>query len=155
VGVKGTSIILGGLLSVLAVAGCDEGMDTIGPEGGVVTSRDGRVTLDIPPGALDHDVAITIEQIDDGPEGSLGAVYEILPSRTQLLFPATIEVDLSASKGDGSLEPQLTAATMEDVVIATERGEGWEQLADLDVDVEAEVVTASVLYFSSYAVVLD
>ena len=148
-------LIFGGLLSVLATTGCDEGGDTIGPDGGVVTSRDGRVTLDIPTGALDREVTITIEEIDEGPEGSVGRVYEVLPSYTQLLVPATIEVDLAASKSDGDIEPQLTAASMEDVVITTERGDHWVDLADLDVDVESQIASASVMYFSSYAIVLE
>jgi hypothetical protein len=155
VGVNAKGLIFGGLLSVLAATGCDEGGDTIGPDGGVVTSRDGRVTLDIPPGALAHEVAITIEEIDEGPEGSIGRVYEILPSHTQLLVPALIEVDLGAAKSDGDIEPQLTAASMEDVVITTERGDHWVDLADLDVDVESQIASASVMYFSSYAIVLE
>ena len=154
-GVNAKGLIFGGLLSMLAATGCDEGGDTIGPDGGVVTSRDGRVTLDIPAGALDHEVTITIEEIDEGPEGSVGRVYEILPSHTQLLVPALIEVDLGAAKTDGDIEPQLTAATMEDVVITTERGDHWVDLADLDVDVESQIASASVMYFSSYAVVID
>lgn len=154
-GVNAKGLIFGGLLSVLAATGCDEGGDTVGPDGGVVTSRDGRVTLDIPPGALDREVTITIEEIDEGPEGSVGRVYEVLPSHTQLLVPATIEVDLAASKSDGDIEPQLTAASMEDVVITTERGDHWVDLADLDVDVESQIATASVMYFSSYAIVLE
>jgi hypothetical protein len=155
VGVNAKGLIFGGLLSVLAATGCDEGGDTIGPDGGVVTSRDGRVSLDIPPGALDHEVTITIEEIDEGPEGSIGRVYEILPSHTQLLVPALIEVDLGAAKSDGDVEPQLTAASMEDVVITTERGDHWVDLADLDVDVESQIASASVMYFSSYAIVLE
>ena len=154
-GVNAKGLIFGGLLSVLAATGCDEGGDTIGPDGGVVTSRDGRVTLDIPPGALDREVTITIEEIDEGPEGSVGRVYEILPSHTQLLVPALIEVDLGAAKSDGDIEPQLTAASMEDVVITTERGDHWVDLADLDVDVESQIASASVMYFSSYAIVLE
>jgi hypothetical protein len=154
VGVKGTGIIFGGILGILAVAGCDEGMDTIGPEGGVVTSRDGRVALEIPPGALEGEVAVTIEKVDGGPDGAIGDVYEILPTHTQLLFPATIEIDLSMAKGDGSVEPQLSAAAMEDVVVTTARGDSWRDLADLDVDTESELVTASVMYFSTYALVL-
>jgi hypothetical protein len=148
-------IIFGGLLSVLAATGCDEGGDTIGPDGGTVTSRDGRVTLDIPPGALEREVVVTIEEVDEGPEGSVGRVYEILPSHTQLLVPALIEVDLGAAKTDGDAEPQLTAAVMEDVVITTERGTEWVDLADLDVDVEAQIASATVMYFSSYAIVID
>ena len=150
-GVKGKGFIV---LGLLMLAGCDEGGDTVGPEGGVVTSRDGRVTLDIPPGALQSEVVVTIEEVDEGPEGSIGRVYEILPSHTQLLVPAYIEVDLGAAKTDGEAEPQLTAAAMEDVVITSARENDWVGLADLDVDTDAQVVSGSVTYFSTYAIVL-
>jgi hypothetical protein len=40
-------------------------------------------------------------------------------------------------------------------VITTERGDHWVDLADLDIDVESQIASASVMYFSSYAVVID
>jgi hypothetical protein len=140
---------------IAALAACDEGTEVIGPDGGVVQSLDRRVTLDIPAGALDHDVAITIGEVDDaGPEGAIGRTYEILPRGTQLLYPAMIEYDLAPGKTDGTAGLELTSATVEDVALATERGDRWEELADLEVDLEAHVVSASVMFFSSYAVVL-
>ncbi len=148
---KGKFIVFG----LLTLAGCDQDGDTIGPEGGVVTSRDGRVTLEIPPGALEREVVVSIEEVDDGPEGSIGRVYEILPTHTQLLVPAYLEVDLGVSKSDGDAGPQLSAATMENVEIATARDDAWIGLPDHDVDVDAQIVSGSVTYFSTYAVVLD
>ncbi len=147
---KGKFIVFG----LLTLTGCDQDGDTIGPDGGVVTSRDGRVTLDIPPGALETDVVVSIEEVDDGPDGSIGRVYEILPAHTQLLVPAYIEVDLGVAKSDGDVEQQLSAATMEDVAIATARESDWVGLPDHDVDVDAQIVSGSVTYFSTYAVVL-
>ena len=60
-------------LACATLAGCDPmGEDVVGPEGGVVVSRDGRLTLDIPAGALDEAVEITIEEVEDLPEGAVG-----------------------------------------------------------------------------------
>lgn len=144
-------------LSVLAlglafVPGCDQA-DTVGPEGGIVESRDGRLILEIPEGALADDVEITIERVEYGPEGALGSTYEIEPRLTQLQFPARLTYDLAVDN-DGAQSLDLASTNMDGATLVTEKAEGWAALADHDVDEDAGLVSASVLFFSSYAVVL-
>jgi hypothetical protein len=140
-------------LGLAFVPGCDSA-DTVGPEGGVVESRDGRVVLEIPEGALSSDVEVTIERVDYGPDGSVGYTYEIEPRLTQLRFPARLTYDLEAN-AEGMESLDLAGSDMSDATLVTEKAEGWSPLADHDVDEEAGLLSASVMFFSSVAIVVE
>lgn len=66
---------------------------TIGPEGGTITSSDGKLTLEIPAGALDEDTEITIRRINpedlppefEGIEGE--RQYELGPEGLEFNIP--------------------------------------------------------------------
>ena len=138
--------MLTGLFAIAALGGCDgQDGETVGPRGGVVTSPDGRVTLDIPPGALDQEIAITIDEVDAGPEGAVGPTYEILPRGATFNAPATLIYDVS----EGMDVPA------DELVVVTEAADGWNELADFDADMDEQVLYASVLYLSTYAPILD
>jgi hypothetical protein len=131
--------------------GCDAG-ETVGPRGGVITSDDGRVSLEIPEGALDSDVAITIEVVDDAPAGVIGTVYAIEPAGLAFARPATLVVDVSADEEDRAFDLAAAGVEVEDLVILGERDNRWQPLPDPEVDADDEFVFASVLYLSSYAI---
>jgi hypothetical protein len=85
--------------------------------GGSVSSDDGRLTLQVPPGALVDDTRISIETLegDDLPEGAEGdAAYRLEPNGLSFSAPvtATLRVDLEAlatRAEDGAREvPLLT-----------------------------------------------
>jgi hypothetical protein len=148
--------LLGGLaLSLALLPGCDdEGAATIGPRGGVVTSPDGRVTLEVPAGALDREVFITIGELDEeGPGGSVTRVYEIEPRFEQLHVPATLTFDLAVTP-EGVEALDLQSAPMEGLAVMTQKADGWDRLADRVIDPTTNTVSGSVLFLSSYAVVL-
>lgn len=140
-----------GIALLLSVAACDDGSTIVGPEGGVVTSYDGRVALYIPEGALDEEVAIYIDDIDEGPEGAVGPTYEITPRLTFLNAPADLVYDF----GLDAEERQLPLTDMSNARIVTETATGWAALPDHEVDLEEGTATASVLYFSSYSIVIE
>lgn len=131
--------------------GCDAGGETVGPRGGVITSDDGRLSLEVPEGALEGEVEITIEVLDDAPNGVIGTVYAIEPAGLAFAVPATLVYDVSAGEEDRAFD--LAAAEMEDLAIVGEKAGRWAPLPDADVDVDDEFVFASVLYLSSYAIV--
>jgi hypothetical protein len=144
------------LTLTLAAAGCDEAEgETVGREGGVVTSADGRVTLDIPAGALADDVAIRIDEVEAGPDGTLGYAYEVQPAGLVLALPAelTFEVDL----GDDADEFDLVdpAVALERLALVIDKGASWDRLADLQFDGDAGVVSASALYLGTFALTAD
>jgi hypothetical protein len=142
---------LAAMLTLHVLVGCDAGAETVGPRGGVVMSDDGRVTLDIPAGALSSEVAITIEAVEDAPNGVLGPAYAIEPAGVSLLFPATLTYDLAADDDERSFDQ--AGLVMSDLVLVTEKAARWQPMPDRQLDADAQTISASVLYFSTYAIV--
>ena len=141
-------------LCATAVAACDAGDGTpIGPEGGVVVSDDGRLTVEIPAGALDEVVDVSIHAVEDGPSGEDAAVraYSIEPLGTALVLPAHIEYDWTVQPAADALS--LDATTVEDPSLFIERGPQWQALADRSIDVDAGYVSGSAHYLGVIAVV--
>lgn len=72
---------------------------TIGAEGGALTTRDGRFTVAVPPGALDHDTEIGIQPITNLAWGGIGDAYRLTPEDVDFAQPLT----LSLAYGDVDL----------------------------------------------------
>ena len=108
----------------------------IGPEGGYVRSADGRFSLEVPEDALETDVEIEIVAI----ECEMADCYEIKPRGVAFLFPAM------ASYEAGELE------SMEGAELKVMGADGWQPLADAKVDEDEQLITASVLFLSAFAV---
>jgi hypothetical protein len=106
-------------ISVFSVLSCSNNDEEIfrivnaliGPEGGTITSSDGRLTLTIPPGALDEDTEITIRRLSDNeiPEEfadeNVGSAYELLPEGLEFNLPvtATLKLQTTPLQDDGTL----------------------------------------------------
>lgn len=136
------------LSAALLMTGCsEEEGTTIDARGGIVISDDGRFSLEIPEGALDQPVDITIEQVECDQPSVVGPCYEVGPVGMPLLFPGTIVYELDAGAMD-DIDP-------EELTVLTEREMDWKPLADHRVDMGDEIVTASAVYLSSYAVVVE
>ncbi len=135
------------VLSVAAASatGCDSSEEgtPVGPRGGTITSDDGRVTLEVPAGALADEVAIRIVEAEDVPADAVGPAYEIQPQGLTFAFPAAVVYDVA----DGmDVDPDA-------VRLVVEREDDWSALADRDVDVDNLEVTASMLFVSTVAIV--
>lgn len=141
-------------LTATTLVACDAAEGTlVGPEGGVVVSDDGRLTVEIPAGALDSTVDVSIHAVEDGPEGDESAIraYAIEPLGTALVLPATVEYDWTVEGSADALS--LDSSQMEDPNLVMERGTLWRALADRTVDVDAGYVTGSAHYFGVIAIV--
>lgn len=141
-------------LTATALVACDGADGTpIGPEGGIVVSDDGRLTVEIPAGALDGTVDVSIHVVEDGPEGDESAIraYAIEPMGTALVLPATVEYDWTAEPSADALS--LESTTLEDPTLVMERGALWRALADHTVDMDAGYVAGSAHYFGTIAIV--
>jgi len=114
---------------------------TIGPEGGEITSADGKLTLTFPPGALSEDTEITIRRIDPEdlpPEFSgLGPEFAYLlePDGIEFAVPvtATLMLDEEPVQDDGSLETDL-------VVLITSSNGQLEVLDNLTQEVNGDTI---------------
>lgn len=129
--------------ALTALAACDSsGGEPIGPEGGVVSSRDGRFELDIAPGALTDTVDVTIEYVENCV--GFSGCYEIGPVGTILDIPARVtyfytDDARSLTNGDG-------------VSLELEQDYGWRPLADREVDTELELVSGTIGFFTNVVV---
>ncbi|MEM9461201.1 MAG: hypothetical protein AAGF11_43965 [Myxococcota bacterium] len=132
-------------LACATLAGCDPtGDDVVGPEGGVVVSRDGRLTLDIPAGALDEPVEILIEEAERLPDSALGPAYAVLPAGTVFNAPVHVIYDYDAAGMDVSPD---------DITLVVEHTDDWRELADRHVFASERIIAASALYLSTFCVI--
>ncbi len=138
------------LLGVLNTS-CDRDFGTpIGPAGGTVVSEDGRFKVEVPAGALDESIGVSVHAVDEGPSGALRA-YAIEPMGTVLSPPATVQFDWSSLEGFNGRE--FEGASMRGPMLVVARGAQWQQMADQVADADAQHVAASANDFSVVAVV--
>lgn len=138
------------LFSVLALAtvgACSGEGETIGPRGGSIVSDDGRFSLEVPAGALSHDVTITIDEVDCAGMAlahAVGTCYQLGPRGTGFLYPATVTYELDES---------LDGVRPESLALSVRRNSGWNLLADRVVDRDEGILQASAGYLSAFAIV--
>ncbi|MEM9462147.1 MAG: hypothetical protein AAGF11_48785 [Myxococcota bacterium] len=133
------------VLACAALAGCDPaGDDVVGPEGGTIISRDGRLILEIPQGALAEAIELRIEEVEQLPEGALGPAYQVLPVGTVFEAPVHVLYDYGAEGMD--LSP-------DQVALVAQKTDRWSMLADRTIYEQDSLVSASSLYLSAFCIV--
>lgn len=132
---------------LVAATGCDTGDEgTVGPRGGMIVSDDGRFSVEVPPGALDREVWMTVEQIECAQEEAIGRCYTVEPRGTLFSRPAAVTYELGGMPLEG-FDPHS-------LFVLAARDDGWNPLADRNVDMNDEIVTASALYTTEFALVV-
>jgi hypothetical protein len=121
------------------------GGKTIGPAGDKVTSADGRVTLEVPAGAVHGLIPFTIQPSAMAPAGALGMTYDIGPFGTTFLIPARVIFRPSAADAAGGLGT-LRVAVHGD-------GGAWTQLPGAIADTAAGTVLGSTTHLSTFGLV--
>jgi hypothetical protein len=115
----------------------------IGPEGGKLTSGDGRVTLVIPAGALKTLTTVTLSQVDSPAAGSAGEVFDIGPTGTVFAKPATLSFPYD--------EVALGSHSATDIEVLTYASSKWTALPSA-VDAKTKTVSASLAHLSTYGI---
>jgi hypothetical protein len=135
------------LLASTVATGCDLAVgDEIGRDGGVVVSDDGRVSLEIPAGALDEAVEITIEAVA-GPHGSASDLYVMEPMGLVFERPVVVTFDYD--------DELLGDAEAEDLTMVAQRDADWAYVGDQLVDDEDQTLSASLLALSAITVLVE
>lgn len=131
---------LSAVLFLLATVSCDDypsqprvsGSSEIGPEGGVVESQNGLAELDVPAGALDEMVSmslvVTSASVID-PLQVAETVYALQPQTITLLAPATMWIEYDPAFLQGGGEGSLRIHRMQ--------SQGWTTSGVLHVAVDA------------------
>jgi len=140
--------ITAALAASIVVVGCStqEGI-IVDERGGLLVSEDGQFSLEVPAGALEQPVDITLEEVICKQPGVIGVCYQMEPVGLPLSIPGRVTYQLDPE--------DLAGVELRAVTVLTEREEQWAPLPDRDVDVVEQVVTASAVYLSSYAVVVQ
>jgi hypothetical protein len=119
---------------------------TIGVEGGRVEF--GALALDVPAGALDHAVNITVRELEDAPWGAVGPAYDFGPDGLTFRIPAKLQIRYDADALPPGTDPQSLRLS----VLEGGRWRGLPGHANRSGDQE---VAGLVQHFSTYGVVPD
>ena len=136
-------------IALLFGCGSSESVDLsglIGPEGGTVTSSDGKASVSIPAGALAKKTSIAIRPVSDVPAGKIGPAYEFLPGDINFLIPVTVSISYNkAAIPSGLNESDLCLGI---VVKAT-----WDLIMPSFVDTDNHIVSSDVDRFSRLSLI--
>ena len=113
--------------------------------GGTATSPNGRLKVQVPPGALSAPLTITIAT-DPAVVGTVGPVYEIGPTGTQFMHPVTLSLRFTTADLAGGAATSLKIATLL-------KG-NWVPIAS-SVDLGASVVTGQITHLSPWSLISD
>jgi len=116
----------------------------IGPAGGSVTSSDGRLTLDIPTGALAAPTDVTIQPITDTtPGGGIGSGYRLEPDGLTSPVPITLTFHVSEAE----------ALALGSILVVTQHADGfWYAKAGVVRDPVSRALSVTTTHFSDWAV---
>jgi hypothetical protein len=115
----------------------------VGPAGG--TLGIGALSVTVPPGALDHDLVLSITPIVAPIPGSIGPAYDIGPSGTQFNQPITIAFTYTNGELGGLSPGQLAVGTVV--------GNAWQPVSAPVVDPYAQTIAGTTTHLSPYALV--
>ena len=113
----------------------------IGSNGGTF-GIDG-ISVTIPPGALDHDITISITPIAAPAAGALGQAFEIGPTGTQFLQPVLITFSYTDAELDGSAASAYAVDTIVDGA--------WQPVSAPMVDPYTHTISGTSTHLSPYA----
>jgi hypothetical protein len=122
---------------------------TIGMQGGTITSKDGKLQVDIPAGALNTTVTISIEPITrtlvDSNEAISDTAYRLTPHGQQFLKPVKLTFKL-----DTETFSKLTPAA---AGIAYQDSEGrWKGLGKVAVNTTEKSLSVNTTHFSDWTI---
>ncbi|MVM31612.1 hypothetical protein GO755_16310 [Spirosoma sp. HMF4905] len=117
---------------------------TIGPEGGTITTPDGTVKLVLPAGAVTKATTITIQPITNEVPNGLGMAYRFSPDGTQFAKPATLTVHYNTAD---------VAANDPDLLQVGYQGsdQRWVRAADVQVDTTNQQISVPMPHFSDWS----
>jgi len=134
----------GGGDAVSTAFGGDTVTGNVGPAGGTIATPSGNVTLNVPPGALDNVVSITIRESNlSGDIGAIGQIYDFGPDGLRFKTPVHMKL-----KYDPSSIPSGINET--DLQLASFSANGWELIGSLVLDKTNHVLEGDIVHFSPY-----
>jgi hypothetical protein len=118
---------------------------SIGARGG--TLGIGAVTVTIPPGALDHDILLSITPISPPVTGAIGQAYEIGPTGTQFAQPISIVFAYAVAELGGRSPTEFAVSSVV--------GNSWHATSPPVLDPFAQTIGGTTMHLSPYALVAN
>jgi len=116
----------------------------IDKDGGKVFSKDGKMELQFPEGALSKKKKISIQSVTNQVANGRGDAYEMEPSGLQFQKPVTLIYHYS--------EEELTGTSQEFKGMAWQDDKGkWQSIREFTIDTTAKAITTQINHFSTYS----
>ncbi|HYC28443.1 MAG TPA: hypothetical protein VEB42_06490 [Chitinophagaceae bacterium] len=117
----------------------------IGSNGGSIASADGKVTVNIPAGALESNQTISLQPIESkAPLGMQGFAYRLQPQGLELKKPATVSLKYIDKDVTGTL-PELVS------LAAQQQNQTWKKVSGASLDKNTKTITAPVSRLADYS----
>lgn len=121
----------------------DKVTKAIGPEGGSITSPDGRMTLTVPANALTETVPFSIQPVTNKFEDGLGLSYRLEPNGMAFTTPLEISFHYDVHDLEGTI--------LEALVIGYQDNVGaWHVQREIGTDEDKKTLTLSATHFTDY-----
>lgn len=115
----------------------------IGPAGGTIASQDGRFTVTVPAGALDKEVAISMQPITNTNGSGIGSGYRMLPDGQQFIKPVSMIMSYSDEEIEGTIPEALG--------IAYQNTKGvWMSVVGVQLDKDRKKASIEVSHFTDF-----
>ena len=119
---------------------------TIGPAGGTLTSPDGRLAVEVPPGAVAAPTAFSVQPLENTAPGGAGAAYRLLPHGTAFATPVRVTFRYGADDVRGSAPRLLRPAYQDDAG-------RWRRYRRAALDTARREVRVETRHFSDWSLV--
>ena len=141
---SGDTVAILGATSVGAPTG-PAATKSIGPEGGTISSPDGRIKVDVPPNAVPGPVDFSIQPITNLAHGGVGNAYRLEPSEKQFATPVRVSFSLDAQDLKGIIPEGLSVAYQDKAGV-------WQALKTAKIDRATRALTVSTTHFTDWSV---
>ncbi|MEI8047744.1 MAG: hypothetical protein WCI92_10235 [Bacteroidota bacterium] len=116
---------------------------TIGPEGGVITSKNGKISLNFPQGALIKNTDISIVESNNEAPNGCGNSFNLLPDG--LSFPKPVKLTLKYTNNE------INGSGPEALRVIAQRSDGdYEADMNTTLDVYTKTISSAIFHFSKW-----
>lgn len=116
----------------------------IGPDGGVLSSVDGRIRISIPAGALEQEKIITVQPVVQTNIAGIGVSYRLTPHNITFKKAVSLTFDWSEIVNQVGLLQTLGLAYQQDNGV-------WKYVGASSVDTEEGLLTFETMHFSDWS----
>lgn len=117
---------------------------TVTPAGATITSDDGSFKLRIPVGAVNENVDITVQEVQNTAQGAVGRSFQLLPHGQIFAKPVTLEFSWAGNESWVNIPQALGIAWQDDK-------DFWRLAKAPVVNKDAKTVTVQTTHFSNWA----